>query len=106
MTAQNEWSTIQTAYAVPSEGPSRADVLTQDEDDSKSSITDDTASFISDIAKDLVVVSRQSTSIGQFLQGMFVVLTFENRGIIIGTVFVLLSLALLALMPPVANGSN
>ena len=62
----------------------------------------ETQTFGTAIVKDLFTVAQNSSDWRELLQQSWTVLTFGNRGIILGCALIIISLTLMALMPPVA----
>ena len=94
-----EWSAIETTYALKKsdERGGRDEVLT--EQAKNVSFDEMSANYISDVMSDVAEVFSQSKSPIELLLSLITVLTKGDRGIIFGTILVIMSLALLALQP-------
>ena len=90
-----EWSEIESAYAIKEDQRSRDQVLTESVE--KRNLNESVATFVSDVAVDLVNVFSHSKTVTEFISSVFTMLTIGDRGIIFGTLLVTISLSLLAL---------
>lgn len=90
-----KWSEIENAFAIKPDDRSRDEVLT--EHATKRSMDESSAHFVSDVMKDLDLVFAQSKTPGEFMSSVLRVLTKGDRGIIFGTLLVVISLSLLAI---------
>lgn len=90
-----EWQAIESAYAIKPDDRTRDQVLT--EQAVERTVNESSANFVSDVMKDLETVFSQSKTPGQIISSTFVVLTKGDRGIIFGTLLVIISLSLLTL---------
>ena len=90
-----EWSAIESAYAIKADNRTRDQVLT--EQASERSLNESTANFVSDVSTDLQAVFAYSKTSGEFLSSLFTVLTKGDRGIIFGTLIIIVSLSMLTL---------
>lgn len=92
---QMEWSAIESAYAIKPDDRTRDQVLT--EQASERSLNESSANFVSDVVADLEAVFTHSKTVGEFLSSLFSVLTKGDRGIIFGTLMIIISLSMLTL---------
>lgn len=90
-----EWSAIESAYAIKPDDRTRDQVLS--EQASERSLNESSANFVSDVAADLEVVFTHSKTPGEFVSALFSVLTKGDRGIIFGTLMIIISLSMLTL---------
>lgn len=90
-----EWSAIESAYAIKPDDRTRDQMLT--EHATERSLNDASANFVSDIMLDLQTVFTHSKTPGEFASSLFSILTKGDRGIIFGTLLIILSLSMLAL---------
>jgi len=90
-----EWSAIESAYAIKADDRTRDQVLT--EQASERSLNESSANFISDVSSDLQAVFTYSKTPGEFVSSLFSVLTKGDRGIIFGTLLIIISLSMLTL---------
>tara|TARA_Y100000389_G_scaffold168476_1_gene174152 strand:- start:1575 stop:1874 length:300 start_codon:yes stop_codon:yes gene_type:complete len=90
-----EWSAIESAYAIKPDDRTRDQVLS--EQASERSLNESSANFISDVSADLQVVFTYSKTPGEFASSLFSVLTKGDRGIIFGTLMIIISLSMLTL---------
>ena len=94
-----EWSAIESTYALKKseEQGGRDEVLT--EQAKNVSFNEMSANYISDVMGDVSDVFSQSRTPVELVLSLVTVLTKDDRGIIFGTILVIVSLALLALQP-------
>lgn len=90
-----EWSAIESAYAIRPDDRTREQMLTDQA--RERNINESSANFVSDVLTDLVAVFTHSKSVGEFMSSTFTILTKDDRGIILGTLLVIISLSLLTL---------
>lgn len=90
-----EWSAIESAYAMKPDERARDQVLT--EQAASRSLDDLAANFASDVMADFQRVFTHTKTPGEFLSSLFSILTKDDRGIIFGTLLVIVSLSLLTL---------
>jgi hypothetical protein len=90
-----EWSAIESAYAIKPDDRTRDQVLT--EQATERSLNESSATFISDLSTDLQTVFTYSKSPGEFALSFFSVITQDDRGIIFGTLLIIISLSMLTL---------
>lgn len=91
-----EWTAIEKAYAIKQDERSRDEVLT----DQERSLNDASANFVSEVLEDLQLVFSHSNTPTGLLFAIFSVLTKGDRGIIFGTILIIVSLSLLTLHHP------
>uniref|UniRef100_A0A6C0IXT8 Uncharacterized protein n=1 Tax=viral metagenome TaxID=1070528 RepID=A0A6C0IXT8_9ZZZZ len=90
-----EWSAIESAYAIKPDDRTRDQVLT--EQASERSLNESSANFVSDVVADLQAVFTYSMTPSEFVSSLFSVLTKGDRGIIFGTLMIIISLSILTL---------
>ena len=90
-----EWSAIESAYAMKQDERARDQVLT--EQAASRSLDDLAANFVSDVMIDFQHVFTHTKTPGEFASSLFSILTKDDRGIIFGTILVIVSLSLLTL---------
>jgi len=99
ITYEMEWSALESTYALKKsdEHGGRDEVLT--EQAKNVSFDEMSANYISDVMSDVTEVFKQSKTPIEMVLSLITVLTKGDRGIIFGTILVIMSLALLALQP-------
>lgn len=90
-----EWSAIESAYAIKPDDRTRDQILT--EEASERTMNELSANFVSDVMVDLQKVFAHSKTPGEFVSSLFLVVTKGDRGIIFGTLLIIISLSLLTL---------
>ena len=98
--SESEWADIKDAYNID-KAKSKDKLKTMDSIANRpdKNISDDARTFINDIMRDTSTVTTQSNTIMEWLTNMWIVLTVGNRGIILGTLLIIVSLSALATMP-------
>ena len=91
-----EWSAIESAYAIKPDDRTRDQVLTEQATE-QHSLNESSANFISDVTVDLQNVFTHSKTPGEFASSFFLILTKDDRGIIFGTLLIIISLSMLTL---------
>lgn len=90
-----EWSAIESAYAIKPDDRTRDQVLTEQLEER--SLNELSANFVSDVSADLQAVFTHSKTPGELVSSLFSVLTKGDRGIIFGTLMIIISLTMLTL---------
>lgn len=105
MSGAREWAAIKDVFAIHNARPEEMkDTLTTNQNgQQQKQLSDEVYGFGYAVAKDLSIVFASSDNLFDVLLRTFNVLTHGNRGVIFGTVLVIMSLALLAMMPPVVE---
>lgn len=100
--SEAEWAEIKDVYNI-NKAKSKDKLKTMDSIANRpdQNISDDVKTFISDIMRDTSIVTSQSSTIFEWLTNIWTVLTIGNRGVILGTLLIIISLSLLATMPKV-----
>lgn len=88
-----EWNTIESAFAIKPDERTRDQILT--EQVAEIPLSESVASYVGDVMKELGSVFTHSKDIGHMVSSVFIVLTKGDRGIIIGTLLIVVSLSLL-----------
>ena len=100
---QDDWSNVkQTFHLEKAPEQTRTQVLTAATKEKPMDLLAETQTFGTAIVKDLFTVAQNSSDWRELLQQSWTVLTFGNRGVILGCALIIISLTLMALMPPVA----
>ena len=100
--SESEWAEIKDVYSID-KAKSKDKLKTMDSiaNQPDRSVSDDTKSFINDIMRDASIVTNQSSTLFEWLTNIWTVLTVGNRGIILGTLLIIVSLSALATMPKI-----
>lgn len=100
--SETEWAEIKDVYNI-NKAKSKDKLKTMDAIANRpgQNISDDVKTFISDIMRDTSSVTSQSSTLFEWLTNIWTVLTIGNRGVILGTLLIIISLSLLATMPKV-----
>jgi hypothetical protein len=98
--SQSEWAEMKDVYDI-NKAKSNDKLKTMDSIANRPdrNISDDVKTFISDIMRDTSTVTSQSSTLFEWLTNVWTVLTIGNRGVILGTLLIVVSLSLLATMP-------
>lgn len=98
--SETEWAEIKEVYSI-NKAKSRDKLKTMDSISNRPdrNISDDARTFINDIMRDTSIVTSQSSTLFEWLTNIWTVLTVGNRGIIFGTLLIIISLSVLATMP-------
>ena len=99
----DSWTDIKSKYGIDAQQKKSQDKLsTLDRlnNEPERDIYEEIRTTVSDIMRDTSMASAQSDSIAEWLSNMWVVLTVGRRGVIVGTILIVISLAVLATMPP------
>ena len=91
-----KWSAIESAFEIKENKKNREEILTEQTE--KLSFNDLAANYIGDVSSDIVSAFTYSKTPLEALEAVFTILTSGDRGIIFGTVLVIISLSLLALV--------
>lgn len=91
-----EWTAIENAYAIKPDDRTRDQVLTEQKDDERT-LNEKSANFVSDVMSDIQAVFTHSKTLWEFISSLFSVVTKGDRGIIFGTLLIIVSLSLLTL---------
>ena len=89
-----EWQAIEDVYAIKPDARERVEMLT---DQVPASLDRTAAGFVHDVVSDLMAVFAHSKDTGELVSSTLVVLTQNDRGIIFGTIVVIISLSLLSM---------
>lgn len=97
------WAEIKDVYNInkPSK-KNKLETLDAISNRPENDIISDTKNVIGDIMKDATIASEQSDSFLEWLEKMWTVISSGNRGILIGTILIIVSLLMLATMPNTA----
>ena len=95
-----EWSAIESASAIKPDDRTRDQVLTEQ---ASASLNESSANFVSDVVADLEAVFTYSKTPGEFVLSLFIVLTKGDRGIIFGTLMIIISLSMLTLQDSIKD---
>ena len=100
--SESEWAEIKDVYNVEN-AKSKDKLKTMDSIVNRPdrNLSDDAKTFISDIMRDASTVTNLSSSLFEWLTNIWIVLTIGNRGVILGTLLIIVSLSLLATMPKI-----
>lgn len=90
-----EWEAIETTYAPKKDERTRDEVLTEQAEER--GLGEQIANYVSDVIGDVATAASHSKSPGEFVSALFAALTKGDRGLIFGTLLVVVSLSLLAL---------
>lgn len=98
--SESEWAEIKDVYNVDkAKSNDKLKTLNSIANRPDRNINDDVRTFISDIMRDTSTVSMQSSTALEWVTNMWTVLTVGNRGIILGTLLIIVSLSVLATTP-------
>ena len=104
--AAETWAEIKDVYSIdkPSK-QSRLETLDDINNRPETDIIEDSKSMASDIMRDANKALKHSNTLFEWLSAMWIIITSGNRGILVGTMLIIVSLLLLATTSPSPSSS-
>lgn len=100
--SETEWAEIKNVYGIDkAKSKNKLETMDSIANPPDKNISDDAKTFINDIMRDASIVTRQSSTFFEWMTNIWIVLTVGNRGIILGTLLIIVSLSVLATMPKI-----